>query len=370
MALADLVKISNYYGCKEDVVLAGGGNTSYKDKDNLYIKASGTTLATITDSGFVKMNRQKLNDIMTKKYSSDFQSRETEVLHDLMNAREQTELSKRPSVETTLHNLFPQHYVVHTHPAMVNGLTCSKEGEHYAKEIFGNSAVWIEVTMPGYVLAKEVEEKLNCYKRDNCKTANILLLENHGLFVAADSTDEIKRLMDYVFEKIKENISHYPNFGTIETDADIDYISGKIANTISDRTCKVIHLNNIQIKALTENKQAFADVNYAFTPDHMVYYKHTPLFLDNISDIDLSVKTYKETFGFTPKIIAVAGVGAFAVGNDEKDAQTAKALFLDAVKISVYAKSFGGGRFMPDWLVNYINNWEAETYRKGVGENK
>jgi O-antigen ligase len=64
MALDKIVAISNEYGSNPDYVLAGGGNTSYKDEEFLYIKGSGTTLATITADGFVKMNRKKLSKLI------------------------------------------------------------------------------------------------------------------------------------------------------------------------------------------------------------------------------------------------------------------------------------------------------------------
>ena len=57
MLLDELTALSNYYG---NLVLAGGGNTSLKDGDFMYIKGSGTALSTITNDGFVKMNRKKL----------------------------------------------------------------------------------------------------------------------------------------------------------------------------------------------------------------------------------------------------------------------------------------------------------------------
>ena len=66
MSMAEIVKLSHQYGANPDFVLAGGGNTSYKDDSFLYIKGSGTTLASITEEGFVKMNRAKLNAMFEK----------------------------------------------------------------------------------------------------------------------------------------------------------------------------------------------------------------------------------------------------------------------------------------------------------------
>ena len=55
-----LAKMSNKYGSDSNFVLAGGGNTSYKDEEYLYIKGSGTALATIQPEDFVVMNRAAL----------------------------------------------------------------------------------------------------------------------------------------------------------------------------------------------------------------------------------------------------------------------------------------------------------------------
>ena len=94
--LETLVSFSRRYGADENFVLAGGGNTSYKDDVNLYIKGSGTSLAQMTEEKFVKMNRAALADIWTKTYSDVTADREAEVLADLMLAREPGESAKRP----------------------------------------------------------------------------------------------------------------------------------------------------------------------------------------------------------------------------------------------------------------------------------
>lgn len=96
MSLTKITEISNKYGANPEFVLAGGGNTSYKDAKFLYVKGSGTTLANITESGFVKMNRKKLSAMFTKQYSEDAAEREAQVLEDMMDAREKDRLSETP----------------------------------------------------------------------------------------------------------------------------------------------------------------------------------------------------------------------------------------------------------------------------------
>ena len=135
MILEQLVNFSNLYGSNEELVLAGGGNTSAKDGDVMYIKGSGTSLSTITAEGFVKMSREKIAEIFTKVYPDNDKEREALCLADVMASRLPGEESKRPSVETTLHSLFQQRFVLHLHPALVNGVTCAKDGQKWAEKL-------------------------------------------------------------------------------------------------------------------------------------------------------------------------------------------------------------------------------------------
>ena len=68
-ALTELKEISRFYGSKKNYVIAGGGNTSWKDEHHLYIKASGVALATITEQGFCILDRKKLDKIPTMSLS-------------------------------------------------------------------------------------------------------------------------------------------------------------------------------------------------------------------------------------------------------------------------------------------------------------
>ena len=55
--------------------------------------------------------------------------------------------------------------------------------------------------------------------------------------------------------------------------------------------------------------------------------------------------------------------GLYGADYSEKGSVTAVALFNDAMKIAVYAESFGGALPMSDDLTDFIVNWEAESYR-------
>jgi rhamnose utilization protein RhaD (predicted bifunctional aldolase and dehydrogenase) len=155
-----LVALSHHYGTRWEYVIAGGGNTSWKNDSTLWVKGSGQALGTIQAEGFARMDRKALAALWSRPISSDPVLREKEVLEALMAARLPGEESKRPSVETLLHDLLPFDYVVHTHPTMINALTCSKEGPEVFQRLFALEAVWIAYTDPGYVLAHVVKQAL------------------------------------------------------------------------------------------------------------------------------------------------------------------------------------------------------------------
>lgn len=64
-----------------------------------------------------------------------------------------------------------------------------------------------------------------------------------------------------------------------------------------------------------------------------------------------------------PRLILVQGVGAFIMEDDKGKAAKAQLLVKDAIKLAVYAESFGGPLQMTDEITYFITHWEAEAYR-------
>ena len=85
--MSKLIAMSHLYGGDARYVLAGGGNTSVKTGGVLYVKASGTRLSNIEESGFVKMDMGKISAMFAKPYPEEDKQREAEALQDMMDAR-------------------------------------------------------------------------------------------------------------------------------------------------------------------------------------------------------------------------------------------------------------------------------------------
>ncbi len=376
MSLSTIVKLSNLYGANPDFVLAGGGNTSYKTKSHLYVKGSGTTLATITEEGFVKMNRSKLAAMLIREYSGDPAEREAQVLADMMAAREATEYSKRPSVETLLHNMIPYTYVVHTHPAMLNGLTCGRDGEKIASELFGDTAVWVGLVEPGYTLAMELKRVLADYRAQYGKEADVILLQNHGLFLAGNSEKEVKKKTKRVFDLIRQKITRLPDFSKVPMDKERAALLAPAVRMLlkgDSSTASVSFVTNREVLACLKDQASFSVLESAFSPDHIVYCRPWPLYVESREDLEeqykvleTGVQEYQAKHGFLPKIVCVQNLGYFAWGSNKKNSSICADVFLDAVKIGVYTGSFGGPLFLTDHMIRFICNWEVESYRKKV----
>lgn len=375
MNLQELISISRYFGANPDFILEGGGNTSVKNEEHLYIKASGAALAHITAGGFVKLERKALARIRQKKYSGDAQNKETEVLKDLLAARSAEHSNKRPSVETLLHDLLPQRYVVHSHPAMVNALTCARNGKGEAESLFGTKALWIPSVKPGLTLALTLEKALADFVRLNQPPPQIILLQNHGMVIAADSPEEVKEITRSLINKIESRITRKPDYACAPSACDHERVT-LIAPVIRTLLLKenqgsiCVFNTNREIAGLVRSRKDFEPLSSAFTPDHIVYSGHRALFIPAASNMEEQYQTiiagltaYIEDNGCNPKVIAVQDLGIFTWGNSKKEAESAYALFLDATAIAAYTESFGGYQFMTPELITFIREWEAEAFR-------
>jgi rhamnose utilization protein RhaD (predicted bifunctional aldolase and dehydrogenase) len=366
MSIETLVEISRFYGKNPDYVLAGGGNTSWKDSDTLYVKGSGMALAGAVPDSFVKMDRKALARIWEKKYPEASAERESAVLADMMAARKAGEEQKRPSVEALLHDILPFAFVVHLHPALVNGLTCSRQGEAAMREIFGDAAFWIPSTNPGYILARLVKTAMDDYRAKHGKPAAVIFLQNHGVFAGADSVDGVTELYDEIMSKIGARIRRKPDFtGESAGGAVVDAITRTLAELAGG---SAFFPGGREIAALVTSRASFAPVSSVFTPDHIVYAGSDPLFSEAQTETGVREdwKNHVQKTGRNPKIVAVQGLGVFGAAATEKAAGLALELFRDTVRVAAYTESFGGPRFMTRDQIDFINNWEVERFRSGV----
>ncbi|MDR0486759.1 MAG: class II aldolase/adducin family protein [Treponema sp.] len=370
MSIEALVELSRFYGTDPEYILAGGGNTSWKDGGTLYVKSSGTSLAEASPDTFVKVDRKALALIWDKKYPESSAERESAVLSDIMAARCPGEEQKRPSVETLLHDMLPFAFIAHLHPALVNGVTCSRQGEAAMREMFGKEPIWIPSVNPGYILSRLVKTAMDAYREEHQKSASVIFLQNHGIFAGAANVDGIKEQFSGIMDKIGARTKRKPGFSglTITTGSDTAGAIASVLGVLTELSGSAAFMGGGEIAAFVKDSSCFAPVSSAFTPDHIVYSGSDPLFTEASDDAGIrhAWEAHVQKTGRKPKIIAVKDLGIFSAASTEKAACFALDLFRDTVKIAVYADSFGGPFFMTQEQIDFINNWEAERFRSRV----
>lgn len=369
--IEQLIKISQKYGRDSRYVIAGGGNTSYKNADKLWVKASGHALATITEDGFAVLDRKLLNVISEKTYSDDTATREEEVKNDLAAAC--ITKDRRPSVETSMHNAMSAAYIVHLHPTLVNGLMCSQNAEAETGRLFGDTAVYIPYTDPGYVLFKEVENRIKAYRAKFGKEPSILLLQNHGIFVGADTIEQVEAIYDDVIAKIEKAVGAPLPEGDVPVCDCAQEVLPAIRMMLSKDGLKTLRVrNNALVKALTDSKEGYAKVAAPFTPDAIVYCKSKYIYLDCadkeelLAEAQKRIDAYVQKNGYTPKAILIKGIGLVAVGDNAAGSEIILDVYEDMMKIALLAASFGGEHPMTQGQIDFIDNWEVENYRRKV----
>lgn len=383
--IEDLIAISRKFGQDSRFVIAGGGNTSYKDENRLWVKASGHALATITEDGFAVLDRTLLNEMGEKAYNEDTAIREEQVKNDLAAAC--ITKDRRPSVETSLHNCMGFAFVVHLHPTLVNGLMCSVNAEAACKEIFPD-ALYIEYTDPGYTLFKKVYDRIKAYKAEKGKEPQVIFLQNHGIFVGGDTTAEIEGIYSEVLGKLEAKVAALPEGDTAVSETVTDVVpairqmlsrSGRGFKTLKVTKNALVDffIDGCSVTltgSVTDcpGKSGFDKIAKPFTPDIIVYCKSSYIFIEAESDEEIlkqaeeEIEAFVSGKGYTPKVLLIKGIGLIAVGDSSRNAQIITDVFTDAMKIAFYAQSFGGEHPMERAWIDFIDNWEVENYRRKV----
>ncbi len=350
-----IIELSHEFGTPH-YVLGGGGNSSCKDADALWVKPSGTTLIGLTAEQLVKLDRSRIAELYAYEPPDDARLRESQV-KDIMEATVCEGFTGRPSVEAPLHDSFPYTYVVHTHPAWVNGLTCGVDGESECARLFPD-AMWVPYVDPGYTLCAFVREQMQRYADEKGHFPKLVILENHGIFVAADTAEEIRDIYARVINALEEIyikagiVTALQDSGTAPSDDNRDTLAAVIASVTADAHGEFV-----------EGSAPFDAMTGPLTPDHIVYAKSYPLIAEPVTAE--AAKAFIDAQGYPPAVV-VARNGVYGVGANAKDAGLALEFARDGALVQILTRAFGGTRYLSDAAREFIEQWEVEAYRKQV----
>tara|TARA_B100000212_G_C27362343_1_gene528769 strand:+ start:183 stop:1172 length:990 start_codon:yes stop_codon:yes gene_type:complete len=320
-----LKELSAKLGNDISLIQASGGNTSIKLDGNLWVKASGKKLKNaLNEDIFVSLDLKKVkNELSINKSNKE------------INFKNICGSSLRASIETSLHAIMPYKVVLHTHSVDVIAITLMSNSLDYLKKsLKGINWKFIPYFKPGVPLANAISKEL----KDN--PANVLVLANHGLVVAEESTAKAEILHKEIISRLRQKTRHQirPNIQKLNS------IINKIPNSRLP-SYQVIH-------SLATDKYSFklAQNNSPF-PDHLVFCGKRPLIIKN----DFSYK--QNTYGI------IEGVGVLLF----KESNVATEEMLNAqAEVFLKIPKHENINFLSDKDCNDILNLESEKYRKNL----
>lgn len=345
--ISGLIKISQYAGMREDLVQAGGGNTSVKiDKEGMYIKASGYQLAEITKTdGYSKVNYRHIINFFNETDLGDI------TLEDEKKILEKAFIDgKKPSIEIFLHSITDV-YTLHTHPVLVNILACRTGGMETLKKIFPDSLV-IDYATPGIKLAKEYFKKYKEESKGGEKLYDIIFLKNHGLIVSAKTPEMVIKKNEEVLHELEKylkiNMKSYRNSTFLYNE-----ISDFIPNDI------VYLSNDFDIKKFLNDK---ISLDYWFCPDCLVYCGKRPLVLED-KNIKEKLKIHIQQYG--KPVIVFYENNIYILAQTIKKAKEIESVLSFSIKVLNHNKN-SEIDFLDEDEQNFLLNWDAEKYRQNM----
>jgi NAD(P)-dependent dehydrogenase (short-subunit alcohol dehydrogenase family)/rhamnose utilization protein RhaD (predicted bifunctional aldolase and dehydrogenase) len=372
--LNDLIAISRHFGADKEYIIAGGGNTSYKDESDIWVKASGTSLGDISLSGFAVLHRKRLQEMYYKPYSQEADKREAEVKSDLYAACHPG-ITVRPSVETSLHEIINYPFVVHTHPTLVNAITCSNRAAETIQSLFGSDMLYIPCTDPGYILFTRIRDLLLEWRTTHSADPKMIFLQNHGVFVASDTAEDIRKIYQHIDSTIRKHIRQPADTTPLPVPGHIVTLLPALRMLFSQETVKIAGIRNSPLaQHFVADTGNFSGVSLPFTPDQIVYCKARAIFLEAetpqamISECRTKIEAYEQQYGYMPKMIGIKGFGIVAVEDTSKSVDTMLDVFDDWMKIRFLSDNFGGPHFMSDRDIAFIDSWEVENYRRQISK--
>ncbi len=400
----ELVYRSNLLGSDRAIANQGGGNTSMKGTASdhagreirvLWVKGSGTDLATITTSGFAAL---RLDDLLLLRARPAMNDAE---MVDYLG-RSGVHLDQlRPSIETLLHAFLVAPHVDHTHPDAIVALTSTPTGRRLAEEAFGDEVVWLDYQRPGFDMSKRIAELV-----DENPQSRAVLLEKHGLVTWGGTSEEAYRsTLEFVAraaEALEQAGGDRAGLGGQKVraldDAEAEqlligalpFLRGALLSDTSGVVLEVDRSPDAVAFASSERAPTVSQVG-APCPDHLVNTKHKPLVADfdvdrdggrplgevlrhGVGEYAAWYRSYydaylaEESRPFAmdppgPRVVVIPGVGVITSGRDTARARFSRDLYRRAIRVQNAADAAGGFRSLSEAEAFAIEYWPLERYK-------
>lgn len=396
----ELVYRSNRIGSDRSVCNWGGGNTSLKtvekdfrgrDVEVMWVKGSGSDLASMKAQHFTGLRLEDIKPLIEREEMPD-EEMVAYLSHCMMDSKH-----PRASIETLLHAFLPYPHVDHTHPDAIISLCCADNGKEIAKEIYGDTFVWVPYIRPGFTLSKMIAEGVKTNPN-----AQLVLMEKHGLVTWGETSEAcynqtiamIQKAEAYINARIQEpqvfggsRVETLPEEMRKAILAEVmPVIRGAVSNgkkmicTYDDGDDVLQFVNSQHAKELSQVGAA--------CPDHLVHTKRVPLFVDWTPTADgaaslkeavrAGIEAYKEEykayfdrnkhdgdimFEAAPRVILIPGIGMVNTGKSVAMAGVSGALYHRAIAVMKGSTALGEFVSLNENESYNVEYWPLELYK-------
>jgi rhamnulose-1-phosphate aldolase/alcohol dehydrogenase len=397
--LAALVYRSNLLASDRAIVNFGGGNTSVKVRQPdhtgrettvLWVKGSGSDLATITPGGFTGLRLDEILPLAGRDAMTD-----DEMVAYLARCQLDPAMP-RPSIETLLHAFVPHAHVDHTHPDSIGAIVGTVDGERLAEECFGSDAVWIPYWRPGFALSKLVAQAVADHPE-----AKIVLLAKHGLVTWGETAEEsyaatleaINRAAAFAAERTRGQQPfggrRVEPVGDAERGELLAEVLPALRGAASGDGPRILQVDTSPEGlefACGSDSPELSQVGAA-CPDHLVHTRRRPVWVDfdprsedaavlkeriaqRVREWQQREREYFEQYRIedrlsdpSPRVVVIQGVGLVSVGRTLKAARLARDLYQRAVNVMRSASALGGFVSLTDEESFAVEYWPLELYK-------
>lgn len=335
------LEVQNYcneIGSSRLLVQGAGGNISWKDNDNLWVKASGKWIKnSLSEDIFVQVDLEKL--------IASISSGKFDVIPDVIGSN-----IGNASIETMLHAMLPHKIVLHLHPIEILIYLIRADSQKIIGELGSKdfNPEYISYRQPGAELAQLISSKIASNKK-----ADLLYLENHGIVIGGETITDI----DKKLRRLIGNAALLSNF-----EENLVAELGQSDKGIDDNGSLLIPAECPEINALSQNPRLFDLVKkgWALYPDHVVFLGAQALTIcydDNLNFNEVSCRARK----LGVKLVFLEGIGTFSL-KPLTIAETVQLICYFDV-LSRLDRNIELRTLSPD-EVKKLLNWDAERYRQ------
>ncbi|MGO2521753.1 MAG: class II aldolase/adducin family protein [Microbacterium sp.] len=371
----ETVDASRVLGQDPFLVLHGGGNTSVKNEEFIWAKASGFDLGSLVPEGLVQLRRADLDELLAQDTLSDT------AMMDGYAAATVLPDQPAPTIEALFHHALPFTSVLHSHADAIVALTDTVRGLDLAAEVFGEDVVVVPYVMPGFELAKLAPELW----RQSGGQARAMVLQNHGLFTMGDTVAQTLALHLNLVDRAEAYIATQGVDLRATFDASVEELD-EDASPTAKSLCEdlrahsteshlvVLRCEDAEVRAFIERPDLERVTSLGPTTlEHVIRTKRVPLIGDDIAGYVRDYRAYFERnrvdgdglrmLDPTPRVILHPELGLLAVGTSEKAAGAVMDIYRHTIRIIDAAERMGGYQTVSERQAFGLEYWELEQRR-------